>query len=77
VRTHEITVADPLIVIIVGLFRIDHRLHLESWQEYNSESDGAVGIWHETYRVDSDETVYDNVGPRGLGAAAGSELVAE
>jgi len=54
----------------------DHdRLHLDAWAEY-SETDGdAVGIWHETYRVAEYETVYNNGPPRGLGAAAGSELV--
>jgi hypothetical protein len=55
----------------------DH-LHLEAWREYNEQaSEGAVGIWHETYRVSADdyETVYYETPPRGLGAAAGSELV--
>lgn len=56
----------------------DH-LHLEAWGEYNEREaeEGDVGIWHETYRVDADEheSVYNNVGPRGLGAAAGSEVV--
>lgn len=56
----------------------DH-LHLEAWGEYNEAEaeEGDVGIWHETYRVAADEheSVYNNVAPRGLGAAAGSELV--
>jgi len=52
----------------------DH-LHLDAWAEYNEESDGSVGIWHETYRTDEYETVYNNRGPRGLGVADGSELV--
>jgi hypothetical protein len=55
----------------------DH-LHLDAWGEYNEQADeGAVGIWHETYRVDADEyeTVYTNNPPRGLGAASGSTLV--
>jgi hypothetical protein len=54
----------------------DHdRLHLDAWGEYNETDDDAVGIWHETYRVAEYETVYNNGPPRGLGAAAGSELV--
>ena len=52
----------------------DH-LHLDAWGEYNEADDDAVGIWHETYRVEEYETVYNNVEPRGLGAAAGSDLV--
>jgi len=55
----------------------DH-LHLDAWADYNDAADdGAVGIWHETYRVDADEyeTVYNHTPPRGLGAAAGSDLV--
>ena len=52
----------------------DH-LHLDAWREYNQDGDDAVGIWHETYRVEDYETVYNTVGPRGLGAAAGSDLV--
>ena len=51
------------------------KLHLEEWGEYNDTADGSVGIWHETYRVQDYETVYNNVGPRGLGVAGGSELV--
>ncbi len=51
-------------------------LHLDAWAEYNeNESDGAVGIWHETYRIENYETVYNHTPPHGLGAAAGSELV--
>ncbi|MFC7132862.1 MULTISPECIES: DUF4188 domain-containing protein [Salinibaculum] len=55
----------------------DH-LHLDAWADYNADAeDGAVGIWHETYRVGADEyeTVYNHTPPRGLGAAAGSDLV--
>jgi hypothetical protein len=54
-------------------------LHLDAWREYNREAaDGAVGIWHETYRVEAGahESVYNNVAPRGLGAAAGTALSA-
>ncbi|WP_210755379.1 DUF4188 domain-containing protein [Halorubrum sp. PV6] len=56
----------------------DH-LHLGAWDDYARQSEtGAVGIWHETYRVDADsyETVYNNGPPRGLGVAAGTDLVA-
>jgi hypothetical protein len=49
-------------------------LHLDAWREYNA-GDDTVGIWHETYRVSASETVYNEVPPRGLGAAAGSDLV--
>jgi hypothetical protein len=59
--------------------RDSDRLHLDAWGEYNQQAaGGAVGIWHETYRVDADtyETVYNNGPPRGLGAAAGTDLVA-
>ena len=51
--------------------------HRTWWQRYNAraaESD-AVGIWHETYLVESYETVYRHMPPHGLGAATGSELV--
>ena len=54
----------------------DDHGHTDAWREYAAQSDDrAVGIWHETYRVDAHETVYDDVGPRGLGAAEGSDLV--
>lgn len=59
--------------------RDSDRLHLGAWGEYAERADeGAVGIWHETYRVDADgyETVYNNGPPRGLGVAAGTDLVA-
>jgi hypothetical protein len=55
--------------------RDEERLHLDAWREYNDSDDDAVGIWHETYRVADSETVYNEVPPRGLGAAAGSDLV--
>ena len=59
--------------------RDSDRLHLDAWDDYTDQADeGAVGIWHETYRVSADEyeTVYNNTPPRGLGAAAESDLVA-
>jgi hypothetical protein len=50
--------------------------HVEAWQEYDGRAEeGTVGIWHETYRTDGYETVYNNVPPRGLGTAEGSDLV--
>jgi len=47
--------------------------HLEPWRQFNRRvgASGDVGIWHETYRVDtaSIETIYGNMPPRGLAAA--------
>lgn len=54
------------------------RLHRETWQEfYRDGTDGAVGIWHETYLVDPDEyeAVYNDMPPHGLGACDGTEIV--
>jgi hypothetical protein len=52
---------------------------LPAWQSYDAETadTGAVGIWHETYRVDPDdyETVYNRMPAYGLGAADGVERV--
>jgi len=51
-------------------------LHRPAWTEYyRKRDDGAVGIWHETYRSDEFESVYNHTPPRGLGAASGSDLV--
>lgn len=45
--------------------------HLPAWVRFNRDvaESGAVGIWHETYRVDADEyeTVYRNMPAYGLG----------
>jgi hypothetical protein len=52
--------------------------HRSMWSRFNGElADGAVGIWHETYLVREDEyeTVYRNMPPTGLGAAAGTDHV--
>lgn len=52
------------------------REHVPAWVEFVREaSDGAVGIWHETYRVDPSEheSVYRNMPAYGLGAAVGTE----
>ena len=47
--------------------------HWAAWQRFMKEigSDGSVGIWHETYRVDpgSYECIYGNMPAFGLGAA--------
>ena len=52
------------------------REHVPAWREYaRTASDGAVGVWHETYRVDpaDHESVYREMPPYGLGAAVGTE----
>lgn len=50
--------------------------HLEPWRRFNRVvgASGDVGIWHETYRVQtaSIETIYGNMPPTGLGAALGT-----
>lgn len=47
--------------------------HLQPWQDFmkNVGSDGSVGIWHETYRVNPDqhESIYGNMPAFGLGDA--------
>lgn len=51
------------------------RAHLPAWKEFNrrTRDNGAVGIYHETYRVPADriETIYGNMPTFGLGAALG------
>jgi hypothetical protein len=52
--------------------------HRSMWSRFNDEmADGAVGIWHETYRVREEEyeTVYRNMPPTGLGATDGTDHV--
>ncbi|ADB62159.1 conserved hypothetical protein [Haloterrigena turkmenica DSM 5511] len=54
------------------------RSHVDGWRSYlKRRENGAVGIWHETYRVAAGEyeTVYDNVPPHGLAASEGTEIV--
>jgi hypothetical protein len=50
--------------------------HLEPWRQFNRNvgASGDVGIWHETYRVQTAniETIYGNMPPHGLAAAAGT-----
>ena len=47
--------------------------HLPAWQAFNRQigTNGAVGIWHETYQVSPGtyENVYVNMPPFGLGGA--------
>jgi hypothetical protein len=53
--------------------RLKNGLHLSAWAEFsrNVGDDGTVGIWHETYPVESRryECIYGNMPPFGLGAA--------
>lgn len=55
--------------------------HLEPWRRFNRRvgASGDVGIWHETYRVQSRniESIYSNMPPTGLGAAYGLVPVGE
>ncbi|MGQ4646560.1 monooxygenase family protein [Lyngbya aestuarii] len=50
----------------------DHP-HLEAWRHFNQAigSDGSVGIWHETYRIEPGnyEAIYVNMPVFGLAAA--------
>jgi hypothetical protein len=49
--------------------------HLEPWRRFNRRvgASGDVGIWHETYRVQTSdiETIYGNMPAIGLAAAVG------
>lgn len=49
--------------------------HLEPWRQFNRmvKASGEVGIWHETYRVQTSdiETIYNNMPPVGLSKAVG------
>lgn len=54
--------------------------HFPAWQEYyesGTSEDAALGIWHETYLVDPEEseTVYNNMPAHGLAACDGSDVV--
>lgn len=54
--------------------RSREHAHLPAWGAFNRNArvaGGAVGIWHETYRVAAGqyETVYVNMPPTGLGRA--------
>jgi hypothetical protein len=57
----------------------DHE-HRPAWREFNRlvrDSDGAVGIWHETFVVPAGahESVYVDMPAQGLPAALGARLV--
>jgi hypothetical protein len=51
--------------------RAGEHLHLPAWRRFNKlvRDNGSVGIYHETYQVDTSnvETVYGNMPPFGLG----------
>ncbi len=53
------------------------QLHLPAWKEWNqaARASGAVGIWHETYKVHAGEyeTIYGNMPHVGL-ARAGTHV---
>ncbi|MBF6594372.1 MAG: DUF4188 domain-containing protein [Thermaceae bacterium] len=53
--------------------RQDPNLHPEAWKRFfrSSFKGGAVGIWHETYKVEAGafESVYGNMPSYGLGKA--------
>lgn len=55
--------------------------HWAAWQRFMKEigSDGSVGIWHETYRVDPAdcECIYGNMPAFGLAAATASIPISE
>ncbi|THE65683.1 DUF4188 domain-containing protein [Salinadaptatus halalkaliphilus] len=58
----------------------DERLHRPAWLDYyrdGTDEDGAVGIWHETYRIEPGEyeTVYNNLPPQGLAACERTAIV--
>ena len=46
-------------------------LHYPAWKDFNTKikSNGDVGIWHETYKVNAGnyECIYNNMPPKGLG----------
>jgi hypothetical protein len=53
--------------------------HRPAWAKFNQmirRAPGAVGIWHETYRVDRAETLYSGMPPYGLAAATAAVPVA-
>lgn len=63
-------------------FARDHNdPHWAAWQSFMREvgSDGSVGIWHETYRIDpaNYECIYGNMPAFGLGAATTHVSVSE
>ena len=55
--------------------RDSELLHLPTWKKWNqaARASGAVGIWHETFKVHAGEyeAIYGNMTRTGLAAAAG------
>jgi len=52
--------------------------HRPAWSAFNRRTrkvPGAVGVWHETYRVAGAESVYVDLPPMGLAAATASRPV--
>ena len=59
---------------LMAYARAREHSHLPAWRAFNRharQAGGAVGIWHETYRVRAGEyeTIYVGTAPRGLGRA--------
>ncbi|MNJ58779.1 hypothetical protein D3C77_544320 [compost metagenome] len=56
-------------------------MHLESWKHFNKSvgTDGTVGIYHETYRVQPGmyECIYGNMPKFGLAKVSNHVLLAE
>lgn len=50
------------------------QAHRPAWTSFNRnvrKHPGAIGVWHETYRVAAAESIYVDTPPMGLGAATG------
>lgn len=50
------------------------QAHRPAWTSFNRNArkhPGAIGVWHETYRVAAAESIYVDTPPMGLGAATG------
>ncbi|MDT3329311.1 DUF4188 domain-containing protein [Microbacterium sp. KSW-18] len=48
------------------------QAHRPAWTSFNRNArkhPGAIGVWHETYRVAAAESIYVDTPPMGLGAA--------
>ena len=53
--------------------------HRPAWAKFNQmirRAPGAVGLWHETYRVDRAESFYSGMPPSGLAAATAAVPIA-
>lgn len=54
------------------------RAHRPAWTAFFRRAKrvpGAVGIWHETYRIAAGESIYGDMPPTGLAAAIGRRAV--